>query len=355
MIGSEKRFCTFSRVTPEKGIDEAVKAIISANEKGAHCCLDIWGPIESEFEDHYQELFNKNNQYVCYRGILSQNDGLELLSEYYMLLFPTYYPGEGFPTTICEGFMAGLPVIASDWRFNTELIKTGETGFLFHVHNVEEMTGLIINAVNNEELIKTMKKKTVQYSHAFEPQNAMKNLLSWICGNRKQQGLTSKHKSIGIIGSFGYSSDSPMIGGQVSKTIGIYKELEKEHGKGQISIADTSNWKKEKVKLLINMFRIAKTCDPVLILPNQKGIKIILPVISILKKRNKYSIAYPVVGGWLPDCLKNNRYLVHYLNYVDYLLPETNILKNELKKYYNGEMDIMPIFSTRKPLESCKD
>ena len=48
---------------------------------GDGCCLDIWGPIESEFEDHYQELFNKNNQYVCYRGILSQNDGLELLSE----------------------------------------------------------------------------------------------------------------------------------------------------------------------------------------------------------------------------------------------------------------------------------
>ncbi len=334
-----KCFCTFSRVTPEKGIDEAIEAISLANKRGVKCHLDIWGPIERGFEDHYATIFN-NNEAISYCGVLATDEGLDKLSGYYMMLFPSFYPGEGFPTTICEGFMTGLPVIASDWRFNSELIKDGETGYLFPVHDVEKLTELIITAVENENSILLMKKNAMEYSKAFEPQNVMRNLSSWI----------REMKKIGFIGYFGYSVRDPIIGGQMSKTIGIYNELIKEYGEEQIARIDTSNWKAEKFKLLHGIIKICRTCDPIIVMPNKKGIKLILPIVSIFKNRYKYSIAYPIVGGWLPEILEKNKYLIKHLRKMDYLLPETKTLEKEIRKYYGGKIDVMPIFSSRAPV-----
>ena len=40
---THKVFCTFSRVIPEKGIDDAIEAIKELNESGIESYLDIWG------------------------------------------------------------------------------------------------------------------------------------------------------------------------------------------------------------------------------------------------------------------------------------------------------------------------
>ncbi len=46
------------------------------------------------------------------------------------MLFPTYWKGEGFPGVIIDAFVAGLPVIATDWNMNTEIIEDGVNGFI---------------------------------------------------------------------------------------------------------------------------------------------------------------------------------------------------------------------------------
>lgn len=175
-----KKFCIFSRITPEKGIDEAIKALRIINKNAIIAHLDIWGPIDHDYEEHYMKLFANYNEFVTYKGVLSLNDSLQELSEYYMMLFPTYYPGEGFPTTICESFMAGLPVIASDWRFNRELITDGENGFLIPVHDINMLSEKILLCINNKEMIITMKYKALKYSKKFKPELVMSELFTWI-------------------------------------------------------------------------------------------------------------------------------------------------------------------------------
>lgn len=174
--------CTFSRVTPEKGIDDAVEAVVNANSMAGEVLfqLDVWGPIESGYEKHYQNLFDKNKECARYKGALEGEDCLSTLSQYYMMLFPTFYPGEGFPTSVCEAFMAGLPVIASEWRFNGEIVKEGNTGFLFETRKVTELTELILWAARNKEKIIQMKHSCLAFSKKFEPRNVMKNLEAWL-------------------------------------------------------------------------------------------------------------------------------------------------------------------------------
>lgn len=175
-------FCTFSRVTPEKGIDDAIRAIVKTNvEYGeTRCVLDIWGPIEEGFEEHYKQLICEHEDCIAYKGILKGDDCLKTLSHYYMMLFPTYYPGEGFPTSVCESFMAGLPVIASDWRFNSEIITPGKTGSLYKARQVEELVSCIRQAIDDPRKIVEMKKQCLLYSTRFEPSKVMESLYSWL-------------------------------------------------------------------------------------------------------------------------------------------------------------------------------
>lgn len=182
-------FCTFSRVTPAKGIDDAISAVSMVNKEKRRivCKLDIWGPIESDFSNHYKKLFNEHRDYVSYKGTISSDEGLEMLSHYCMLLFPTYYTGEGFPTTVCESMMAGLPVIASNWRFNNELVVEGKTGFLVEVNNVNALSERIQYVMNHADEIERMKLYCLKESEQFKPEHVMKNLNSWILKERNKR------------------------------------------------------------------------------------------------------------------------------------------------------------------------
>ena len=55
------------------------------------------------------------------------------------MLFPTYWHGEGFPGVIVDAYVAGLPVIASDWNFNEEFIEDGVTGVVVPTHDTEAL------------------------------------------------------------------------------------------------------------------------------------------------------------------------------------------------------------------------
>ena len=43
-------------------------------------------------------------------------------------------------------------------------------------------------------------------------------------------------KKIGLIGYLGYSIENPIIGGQMTKTRGIYQELKRKYGNENIEI-----------------------------------------------------------------------------------------------------------------------
>lgn len=128
---SEYRFCTFSRVTKEKGITNAIVAVeVISKEKGVNVKLDIYGPVEENYQTEFNELLRKTNV-VEYKGIVASDESVSVLKNYYGLLFPTYFYGEGFPGTLIDAMCAGVPVIASDWHFNAEIISDGTDGIIY--------------------------------------------------------------------------------------------------------------------------------------------------------------------------------------------------------------------------------
>ena len=153
------RFCTFSRVMEEKGITEAIEAVRSINEKMGRvvAVLDIYGPVEACYEKKLDELLAENSNCAAYRGVVDSQSSVDVLKDYYALLFPTRWPGEGVPGTVIDAFAAGIPIIASDWNANREIIDGGKQGLLYPNEIVSTLEDAVYWSVCNPDVMQQMR------------------------------------------------------------------------------------------------------------------------------------------------------------------------------------------------------
>ncbi len=56
-----RNFCLFSRITREKGVEDAIRAVRRLNEEADHtvATLDIYGPIETGYEERLQYVISR--------------------------------------------------------------------------------------------------------------------------------------------------------------------------------------------------------------------------------------------------------------------------------------------------------
>lgn len=174
----EFNFCFFARVERTKGVLLACEAIQKAIQKYPEhkITLDIYGEIKDEvLRSEIGKITEKTAQ-ISYKGILYSDDCLTVLSSYFCMLFPTFYKGEGTPHTIIESYMAGLPIIASNWAYNSELVENGKTGFLFDL-NTDQLFETICHVIDNYKELSDVSKNCYKKSKFFDMENLLKPLL----------------------------------------------------------------------------------------------------------------------------------------------------------------------------------
>ena len=98
---------------------------------------------------------------------LQEESNYIILAKYHYMLFPTYWLGEGFPGVIIDAYKAGVPIIGSDWNFNSEFIKDGITGIIIPTHDVDKllltMENVITNKYNNQKMSLNCQEKALEY------------------------------------------------------------------------------------------------------------------------------------------------------------------------------------------------
>lgn len=176
------KLCTFSRVMKEKGIEDAINAVRSINEDAGRSVfgLDIYGQIDGNQTQWFEKLRKSFPDYIKYGGMVPFDKSTEVLKEYHALLFPTYYEGEGFAGTLIDAMAAGVPAIASDWKYNPEIVRHGETGFLYKTHDIGELARCIIQSIKDNEKWGEMKQKSIEKAIDFLPENALRSLFESI-------------------------------------------------------------------------------------------------------------------------------------------------------------------------------
>ncbi|WP_104384585.1 glycosyltransferase [Sphingobacterium sp. HMA12] len=114
--------------------------------------------------------------FVEYKGVVEPSNVYSTLTNYDLLLLPTYYEGEGFPGTIIDAYISGVPVLASRWKQIPEFIDVGQTGFLFDLNNQREFNDIIIELLKHKDTLVEMKKQAFIKSMNYSADSAWKIL-----------------------------------------------------------------------------------------------------------------------------------------------------------------------------------
>lgn len=168
------KLCTFSRVTKQKGIEDAVLAVKAVNETLGRVVytLDIYGQIDDGQAEWFDALQKQFPTYVRYCGCVDADKSVDVLKEYFALLFPTYYDGEGFAGTLIDAYAAGLPVVASDWKYNAELVN-GSVGEIYPTHNQSAFIELLTTAALEPQVWLEKKRYCLQQAKKYQPKRVV--------------------------------------------------------------------------------------------------------------------------------------------------------------------------------------
>ena len=167
----------------------------------------------------------------------------------------------------------------------------------------------------------------------------------------------------GIWGHFDF--DETGTGGQSIKTREFYYTLCEKIGKENISLLESSEYKKNFILFLAKMLKSLFSCERIIIFPAQKGIIIFAPICAIFRKLINIYVYYNVIGGWLPELIKKKRWLKVCLSKFDGIFVETNRMKfdlesQNLKNVYRllntkrlERIDFLEIKTLEEPIRLC--
>ncbi|WP_305373376.1 glycosyltransferase [Photobacterium leiognathi] len=178
---TEVKFFFFSRVIKEKGIFEAIQVVEKLIDLGYDCSLDIFGPNLLDNNDSIR-FERRLSDKVRYKGVLDPEHDLHTtLTEYDILLFPTYYEGEGLPGTIIDAkFSATVPVV-SNWKYNREFVADSDNGLIIELDDFVKNSVLKLERIlANQNILDQLKYNSLSSSKMYSEDIVMND---WIKKN----------------------------------------------------------------------------------------------------------------------------------------------------------------------------
>jgi len=151
-------FVFLSRIEEYKGCTDILTSVDELVYRGYGDDFDVtFYGRESEDPDYasrFLEMINERHN-TQYKGVLNlrEANNYDELSGYDVMLFPTYWQGEGFPGVVIDAYISSLPIIASDWNFNKDVIKDGETGWIIPVRDVAALTNKMEYVIKYPEVV----------------------------------------------------------------------------------------------------------------------------------------------------------------------------------------------------------
>lgn len=170
------RFVFLSRIHPDKGFKEITEACEMLDADGfiGNYSIDFYGSKSPEYATEFDILIAQKEAWN-YKGYmdLTTDAGYELLSSYDMMLFPTYWRGEGFPGVVLDANIAGVPIIASDWNLNTEVIENNRTGIIIPTHDSRALFEAMKKVITGKMDLFGMKSACIEHVQQYDFRNVL--------------------------------------------------------------------------------------------------------------------------------------------------------------------------------------
>lgn len=173
---------SMGRLVESKGIDMLIKAFALSIKKNPAWSLLILGdgPERNKLESYAKEL--GVGEKCIFSGAIN-NPGPTLAQAEIFALASRY---EGFPMSLVEAMVCGLPVVCTKYSPDTgEIVSDGVDGILVDVDDVAGLTAALNQLMSNDDLRNQMSLKAKELTERFSLEsvlNQWNDLLTEICG-----------------------------------------------------------------------------------------------------------------------------------------------------------------------------
>ena len=163
----ELKFVYIGTITKSKGVFDILNAV-----ENLEVPVHFYGPMDLDKEDQilFESKLTGEIEYKGYLNILNnETEAYRILSEYTALVFPSYYPGEGFPGVFIDAFIAGLPIITTNWNMNEEIVVDGFNGKIVNIQDVQSIRDAVVWYKNNflQDEYQSQVKNALDSAHEY--------------------------------------------------------------------------------------------------------------------------------------------------------------------------------------------
>lgn len=139
-----------------------IKALTKIQEENIHYCIAGQGELEQYLKDLVESLGISKK--VHFLGFRKDIDEIYKICD--IFCFPSYR--EGLSVALMEAMASGLPIICSNIRGNTDLVKEGQGGYLFNPSSVNEVTDRLEKMLEHKEILESMGAYNKQSIRKFD-------------------------------------------------------------------------------------------------------------------------------------------------------------------------------------------
>ena len=139
--------------------------------------LDIYGQVDDRQVEWFEKLKKSFPDYISYKGIVQSDKSVEVLKNYFLLVFPTRFFTEGIPGTILDAYAAGVPVLSSKWESFFDVVDDGYTGIGYKFGDVKALTKTLEQISYVPETIIEKKHNCLKKAEEYLPHAVLNMLL----------------------------------------------------------------------------------------------------------------------------------------------------------------------------------
>jgi glycosyltransferase involved in cell wall biosynthesis len=152
-VDSKEKIVIGSTIRPNlyKGLDLIYNTMDLIKSNNIH--WKIFGISENDtYNKIVKRVLRINNKYqnIEFYGQLSASELVKQFNTCHFFVHPSYI--ENSPNSVCEAMMLGIPVLSSSVGGTKSLITDNKTGFLFNPYDRYDLTGLLVNLINNYDI-----------------------------------------------------------------------------------------------------------------------------------------------------------------------------------------------------------
>ena len=171
-----------ARIFREKGIDVVFRLAdyIQKTYGNQHSIsIDFYGPIQKDEEDYFRAELEKHD-FVRYKCVLEPDQIYRTLEQYDVVVLPTRFFTEGFPGTVMDAYISGVPVIVTKWKYASEFVNHGNSGFIFDLNKEEDFYSYFDCLYKDRTQLLKMKHGAYQKSKEYSSETAWQILKRYL-------------------------------------------------------------------------------------------------------------------------------------------------------------------------------